>query len=78
MKLYGYYRSSATYRLRIILNAKGLDWDYQAVNLPVSDFAGYPLPGRTFWISLTGSTLDPKPKPKPKSLSANPTPPSGE
>ena len=33
MKLYGYYRSSATYRLRIILNAKGLDWDYQAVNL---------------------------------------------
>ena len=33
MKLYGYYRSSATYRLRIILNAKGIDWDYQAVNL---------------------------------------------
>ena len=33
MKLYGYYRSSATYRLRIILNTKGLDWDYQAVNL---------------------------------------------
>lgn len=33
MKLYGYYRSSATYRLRIILNAKGLDWEYQSVNL---------------------------------------------
>jgi maleylpyruvate isomerase len=33
MKLYGYYRSSASYRLRIILNAKGLDWAYQAVNL---------------------------------------------
>lgn len=33
MKLYGYYRSSASYRLRIILNAKGLDWEYQAVNL---------------------------------------------
>jgi len=33
MKLYGYYRSSATYRLRIILNTKGLDWDYQSVNL---------------------------------------------
>lgn len=33
MKLYGYYRSSASYRLRIILNAKGLDWDYQAVDL---------------------------------------------
>jgi maleylpyruvate isomerase len=33
MKLYGYYRSSASYRMRIILNTKGLDWDYQAVNL---------------------------------------------
>ena len=33
MKLYGYYRSSATYRLRIILNSKGIGWEYQAVNL---------------------------------------------
>ena len=33
MKLYGYYRSSASYRLRIILNSKGLEWDYQTVNL---------------------------------------------
>lgn len=33
MKLYNYYRSSASYRLRIVLNTKGLDWDYQAVNL---------------------------------------------
>jgi maleylpyruvate isomerase len=33
MKLYGYYRSSASYRLRIILNIKGLGWEYQAVNL---------------------------------------------
>ena len=33
MKLFGYYRSSASYRLRIILNIKGLDWEYQAVNL---------------------------------------------
>lgn len=33
MKLFGYYRSSASYRLRIILNFKGLDWEYQAVNL---------------------------------------------
>ncbi len=33
MKLYGYYRSSASYRLRIILNFKGLDWEYQTVNL---------------------------------------------
>ena len=33
MKLYGYYRSSASYRLRIILNFKGLEWAYHAVNL---------------------------------------------
>lgn len=33
MKLYGYYRSSASYRIRILLNTKGLDWDYVAVNL---------------------------------------------
>ena len=33
MKLYGYYRSSASYRLRIILNFKGIEWQYQAVNL---------------------------------------------
>ena len=33
MKLYGYYRSSASYRLRIILNVKGLDWEYRTVNL---------------------------------------------
>ncbi len=33
MKLYGYYRSSASYRIRIILNLKGLPWDYQPVLL---------------------------------------------
>jgi maleylpyruvate isomerase len=33
MKLYGYFRSSASYRLRIALNFKGLDWEYQSVNL---------------------------------------------
>jgi len=33
MKLYGYYRSSASYRLRIILNSKGLEWEYHTVNL---------------------------------------------
>ena len=31
MKLYGYWRSSASYRIRIILNFKGLAWD----NVPV-------------------------------------------
>ena len=33
MKLYGYYRSSASYRIRIILNTKGIDCDYQPVSL---------------------------------------------
>lgn len=33
MKLFGYYRSSASYRIRIILNLKGLPWDYEAVLL---------------------------------------------
>jgi maleylpyruvate isomerase len=31
MKLYGYYRSSASYRIRIILNVKAIEWE----NLPV-------------------------------------------
>lgn len=33
MKLYGYWRSSATYRLRIALGLKGLAADYRPVNL---------------------------------------------
>jgi maleylacetoacetate isomerase len=33
MKLYGYYRSSASYRARIALNLKGLKYDYVSVNL---------------------------------------------
>lgn len=33
MKLYGYFRSSTTYRVRIALNLKGLDWEYVPVNL---------------------------------------------
>ena len=33
MKLYGYYRSSASYRIRIVLNFKGLAWDYVPVML---------------------------------------------
>ena len=31
MKLYGYYRSSASYRIRIVLNIKGIEW----ANIPV-------------------------------------------
>jgi maleylpyruvate isomerase len=33
MKLYGYWRSSATWRVRIALNYKGLTYDYQPVHL---------------------------------------------
>lgn len=37
MKLFGYFRSSTTYRLRIALNLKGLVYDYQPVNLLKSE-----------------------------------------
>ncbi len=33
MKLFGYWRSSATYRVRIALALKGIDYDYAPVNL---------------------------------------------
>ena len=33
MRLFGYWRSSATYRVRIALRLKGLDYGYEAVNL---------------------------------------------
>lgn len=33
MKLYNYFRSSASYRVRIALALKGLDYDYMAVHL---------------------------------------------
>jgi maleylpyruvate isomerase len=33
MKLYGYYRSSASYRIRIVLNVKGLEWENRPVML---------------------------------------------
>ena len=33
MELYNYYRSSASYRVRIALALKGLDYDYKAVHL---------------------------------------------
>jgi maleylacetoacetate isomerase len=33
MKLYNYFRSSASYRVRIALALKGLDYDYQGVHL---------------------------------------------
>ena len=33
MKLYGYWRSGATWRVRIALAWKGVPYDYQPVNL---------------------------------------------
>ena len=33
MKLYGYFRSSASYRVRIALSLKGLDYDLQPIHL---------------------------------------------
>lgn len=33
MILYGYYRSSASYRIRIVLNVKGIDWENRPVLL---------------------------------------------
>lgn len=33
MKLYGYWRSSATYRVRIACALKGVDYEYQPINL---------------------------------------------
>ncbi len=33
MKLYGYWRSSATYRVRIAMNLKNLAYDYHPINL---------------------------------------------
>jgi maleylpyruvate isomerase len=33
MKLYGFFRSSASYRVRIALNLKGLRYEYASVNL---------------------------------------------
>ena len=33
MKLYNYYRSSSSYRVRIALNLKGIPWEYVAIHL---------------------------------------------
>ena len=33
MKLYGYYRSSAAYRVRIALNLKGIDYQHETIDL---------------------------------------------
>ncbi|MBO6608572.1 maleylacetoacetate isomerase [Altererythrobacter sp.] len=40
MKLYGYFRSSTTYRLRIALELKGIEYEYIPVNLLTSEQKG--------------------------------------
>ncbi len=37
MELFNYFRSSASYRVRIALALKGLDWDYRAVKLSTNE-----------------------------------------
>ena len=34
LALYSFFRSSASYRVRIALALKGLAWDYRGVDLP--------------------------------------------
>ncbi len=40
MRLYNYFRSSASYRVRIALALKGLEYDYVPVNLPANEQMG--------------------------------------
>lgn len=40
MRLFGYFRSSTTYRLRIALELKGIDYEYVPVNLLASEQKG--------------------------------------
>ena len=40
MKLFGYWRSGATYRVRIVMALKGVEYDYQPVNLLKGEQAG--------------------------------------
>jgi len=46
MRLFGYYRSSTSYRLRIALNLKGLDYENVPVNLRQDEQQGPDFAGR--------------------------------
>ena len=37
MELFNYFRSSASYRVRIAMALKGLDYDYRSVHLPKNE-----------------------------------------
>jgi maleylacetoacetate isomerase/maleylpyruvate isomerase len=45
MQLFNYFRSSASYRVRIALALKGLDWDYMPVHLAKSEQLAEPYAG---------------------------------
>jgi maleylacetoacetate isomerase/maleylpyruvate isomerase len=53
MELYNYFRSSASYRVRIALAIKGLDYDYTAVHLAKSEQLG------EFYTAVSASRLVP-------------------
>ncbi|WP_336987690.1 maleylacetoacetate isomerase [Altererythrobacter aquiaggeris] len=52
MKLFGYYRSSTSYRLRIALNLKGLEYDQSPVNLLESEQRGQDFSARNPFASV--------------------------
>ena len=62
MKLYGYFRSSAAFRLRIALNLKGLDYDNAFIHLRRGDqgqaaFRGVNPQGLVPALDIDGQTL---------------------
>lgn len=52
MRLFNYWRSSASYRVRLALHFKGLPFEYVAVNLMKGEQAGAPHLGRNPWGSV--------------------------
>jgi maleylacetoacetate isomerase len=62
MKLYGYFRSSAAFRLRIALNLKGLDYENASIHLRRGDqgqpgFRGVNPQGLVPALDIDGQTL---------------------
>jgi glutathione S-transferase len=44
MKLYNYFRSSASYRVRIVASLKGLSYEYVSINLMRGESRTLPSP----------------------------------
>ncbi len=60
IRLHGYYRSSTSYRLRIALELKGLDFEYVPVNLLASEQKGAAFTGRNPFGSVPMLEVDGK------------------